>query len=1014
MKKILSFFLLACLVFGMVGASFESAVDVSAVSSHIHKIVTNPAEDCSTSMNINFHADTGYTACIVQYTTADDTSFANAMTATGTYKSYGASESSNPFYNKYAKNDSGSDYYQTPTFLDYSVTITGLTPDTNYIYRISDGSAYSNTYSFKTAGTSGDWSFVVTGDFHEYYANYGAKRAAQATKAINAAVSLAGQKGYPAVEHIVSVGDIVAHGSDYNQWQNVYNQSWVKNYSFASAVGNHDAMDRSASYKNDYNAIMANYPLNGYSAGLGTCFYYVYNNVLFIFIDYATTSATAQSWVDSVCSSMQGQYKYSILVNHRPAMSKYTGKPYYSYFWDAWADNCDKNKIDLVLAGDHHVYMRSYPIVNGSKLSGYSASNPDATVYIAADSADGERGVSTSDTSFGTSQASALDFSSYLASNYFRYDYTSSTKDITALLIHVGEDKITTNIVYYENSGTAANSSDFYEGSVSGHSYFYYGDTSYVYPSDHGYDPSIGETDPNVPVAAKDYFAAANGGKYMYDTTTYPGGSSYYTYAYYGDASNQGGSYITGKLNDGVLPADSNPGSSNENWSVFFLSNGNPTITMQLSEAVYLNNIAFVYRVSGNYGNAAISSIQVSENGSSFKTTSAYTVSSGVSSGANYKATAKFNSAVKAKVIKITLNATDAGTRLAIGEMYAWGDTALPEGAGLPSSKINFAAKANGATYMYPTTIYPGGTSYAATAHYGDNGNTGGNYFAGKLNDGTVPADSNPGTANEAWATWFTTHGTPEVTFKLSETGYLSKMTLVFRDDIAAAGFYGDVLLGSLQVSQNGTSFRTVTDYDAKVTLASGSNNKLTVSFKSIVQASYVKFTIAAPSDGATRFAVGEVEIWGDTTLPEGAEIPEEPFELVENSTYKLDEAHVQTPTELTSISALKAQFACEVKVYSAAGTELADDAIMGTGCIVKKYNTAGDLTNEVIVIMPGDISGDGSVDTSDYVAAKSLMTGTVSFGAPNEKAADATKDGVLGTSDYILIKGHCIGTHKI
>ncbi len=679
MKKILTFFLVACLCIGTLGINY-GGVGVYAASTKVHHIVTNPAENCSTAMNIGFHANTGCTGCYVQYTTADDTSWAKAKTQSGSYKTYGASTSSNPFYNQYAKQDDGTNYYQTPTFLDYSVTLSGLMANTNYIYRIYDGSAYSNTYSFKTAATSGDWSFVVTGDFHEYYANYGVDRAGNATKAIDAAISLATQKGYPAVEHIVSVGDIVAWGVDYNQWQNVFDLPWIKKYSFANSVGNHDAMDRSSpsNYTSKYNSIMNNYPLNGYGDEVGTCYYYLYNNVLFIYINYLDTSSTAEAWVDSVISSMAGKYQYSVLVNHRPATSKYNAATY-SYFWPYWADCCDRNNIDLVLAGDHHVYMRSEPIYGGSALSGYSASNPNATVYLAADSSDGERGVAYSDTSFSETKANALDSSSLIASNYFRYDYTSSTKDMTSLLIHVGEDKITTNIVYYENSGSASASSDFYEGSVSGHSYFHYGDTSYVYPSDHGYNPGNNVVNPNVPAATKNYLSQANGGTYMYDTTAYPGGSSYYSVAYYGDNNSQGGSYLSGKLNNGVLPADSNPGSSNTDWAVLFASNGATTITLKLSSAIYLNNISVVYRAeNGNYGNATVSGLQVSENGSSYSSTSAYTTKISTVSGSNSKITLNFNSAVKAKYIKFTVPKPSAGTRVAIGEIEVWGDTTLP------------------------------------------------------------------------------------------------------------------------------------------------------------------------------------------------------------------------------------------------------------------------------------------------------------------------------------------------
>ena len=72
-------------------------------------------------------------------------------------------------------------------------------------------------------------------------------------------------------------------------------------------------------------------------------------------------------------------------------MSKYNGGKL-TQFWMDWAGFCDENKIDLVLTGDHHVYMRSHPMNDGVVAEEYGADYPDATVYITTDSADGDRG----------------------------------------------------------------------------------------------------------------------------------------------------------------------------------------------------------------------------------------------------------------------------------------------------------------------------------------------------------------------------------------------------------------------------------------------------------------------------------------------------------------------------------------------------------------------------------------------------------------------------------------------
>ncbi|MBQ7048186.1 MAG: fibronectin type III domain-containing protein [Clostridia bacterium] len=638
------------------GAASEAAVAM---------IVTNPAEDASTSMNVGFHAELGYTNCYVQYTLKSDTEWANAKNQTGSFVVYGADETTNPFYNTYSKDAAGENYYQTYRFLDYSVTLANLTPATEYMYRVCDGARFSDTYYFKTAGAD-EWSFAVTGDFHEYYDTYGTDRAGNATKAVNAAIALADNQSLPSVEHIVSVGDIVAWGVSYNQWQLVLNQSYIKNYSFANSIGNHDDMDRFGNSSSAYNSIVFNNPKNGYGDEVGTCFYYLYNNVLFIYINYLDPSAEAEEWATQVVNSMVGQYKYSVLVNHRPATNKYGGGTY-SYFWNYWADFCDTHKIDLVLAGDHHVYMRSQPLYNGSKVTDYGPSNPDGTVYIAGDSADGERGSS-------TDVVSSFD-SDIVASTYFRYRYTSSTADITSMLVTVKEDKMEVKFVYYENKGSAEASSDFYEGSIEGHANFHYGDTSYVYPSDH--TVATGTVTPPEEETEKNLISADLGGEYMYSTDVYPGSASYYDRAYYGDNANQGGAYISGKLNDGVFAANSDPGNANVDWAVFFKSMGKPDITFKLKDSATVNSMGITYRgyTGASYSGADVSELLISEDGETFTPVTGYTTNVTIENGNNYKLNISFAAPVTAKYIQLKLDdPKDGASRFAVCEVEIMGN----------------------------------------------------------------------------------------------------------------------------------------------------------------------------------------------------------------------------------------------------------------------------------------------------------------------------------------------------
>jgi len=440
------------------------------ISEHLYTIVTNPGEDCSAEMNINFHADLEFEECFVEYTAADDMWWQEAFEQVGTYAAFGYDSSSNPFYRLTEENNQKGN-----VFLDYNVTLKNLQPNTQYKYRIFDGESYSEVRYFKTAGAD-EWSFVVTGDFHEYKKGYVPNRAANAAMAIAAASELAEQLEMPSVEHIVAVGDIVAYGSYYAQWKQLYEQPFIRNYSFASVIGNHDATSPSGKRSGKHAAICSNYPLNGNEEQKGISYYYLRGNVLFLCLTYWDNPSEAQAWASNVLNSMAGRYTYSVLVNHYSTLSKYSGGGF-AEFWTDWSAFCDSNKIDLVLTGDHHVYMRSYPLYEGAVVENYSADNPDGTVYITADSSDGDRG--------STKEEVAKNWKSHVAAKYYRYLYGGTSHDITSILISVSEEKMTVRFVYYEDRRAAEKSSSFCEGTVDGHEFFFYGDTSCVYPSAH-------------------------------------------------------------------------------------------------------------------------------------------------------------------------------------------------------------------------------------------------------------------------------------------------------------------------------------------------------------------------------------------------------------------------------------------------------------------------------------------------------------------------------------------------
>jgi hypothetical protein len=423
----------AGLCLALIAAVLNFGWTAQAASPGVCAIVANPGEDCSNQMNLGWHADLGYTNCFVTYTRKSDTAWAAAVTVPGT-NTY-----CNTFNGIYSKTASGADFYETALFLDYGASLTGLEPNTEYMYKVCTGSGLcSVVHYFKTAGAA-EFSFLWLSDFHAYAPLPDRLRCA--IQAINAGLAVD-----PSVDFIFSTGDIMAWGGSYSFWTNVYAQDFIKNYMFATVLGNHDAMTRTATYSSNYFRIMNNFPLNGYAGQEGVCYWFLYHNVLFLTLNTeamngSTAAQTAaKNWAAGVIQSLKGRYQYIFLAEHYMWFSGEDG----STGWYAnWKDFCDQYGVSLALSGHDHIYERTYPLYQDRV-----ATNGIGTVYMVAPSSDGERGLEAGTLLYNTDKL-AYTYSSHTSSG------GGEVKTIGCVLVKVNAQGITTKLVYLDDRKVA-------------------------------------------------------------------------------------------------------------------------------------------------------------------------------------------------------------------------------------------------------------------------------------------------------------------------------------------------------------------------------------------------------------------------------------------------------------------------------------------------------------------------------------------------------------------------------
>ena len=64
--------------------------------------------------------------------------------------------------------------------------------------------------------------------------------------------------------------------------------------------------------------------------------------------------------------------------------------------------------------------------------------------------------------------------------------------------------------------------------------------------------------------------------------------------------------------------------------------------------------------------------------------------------------------------------------------------------------------------------------------------------------------------------------------------------------------------------------------------------------------------------------------------------------------------------------------------------------------------------------LLPGDLNGDGLIDTLDYMMLKRAVLGTFTLNDEQKAAADVNRDHDIDALDYMMVKRHVMGTFKI
>lgn len=125
----------------------------------------------------------------------------------------------------------------------------------------------------------------------------------------------------------------------------------------------------------------------------------------------------------------------------------------------------------------------------------------------------------------------------------------------------------------------------------------------------------------------------------------------------------------------------------------------------------------------------------------------------------------------------------------------------------------------------------------------------------------------------------------------------------------------------------------------------------------------------------------------------------QDPFELKDpnNDRIKIVDGMLLGITDSMTVDQIKALFAGQVTVER-----------VGTGATI----TAGGQS--IVMIILGDIDGDGVIDSTDYLLVKRAILGNTTLNAAQNKAACVSGGTEPDSVDYLMIKRHIVGTDSL
>jgi len=285
----------------------------------------------------------------------------------------------------------------------HKATMTGLSPNANYKYSVSNnGTDWSNDYSYKTPPSGNAFTFALVADPQITDGNQdgNTKPAASPNTTAQGWQDIVARIAEKEAAFILSVGDQVdAISYNSSQYTKFFAPKELRSIPLAPVVGNHDLHTQYLDHFNMPN--MFGTSSYGIYTGLIANYYYLYNNILFVALNTGpniSSSSAAQSAVAEykkvieAAKAAHSGYDWLIVQHHRSttSISSHACDMEIEYLIEAGFEKLMTDQgVDLVVAGHDHIHVRSH-LMKWDAAKGYSVKSADkGAIYLTLTTASG-------------------------------------------------------------------------------------------------------------------------------------------------------------------------------------------------------------------------------------------------------------------------------------------------------------------------------------------------------------------------------------------------------------------------------------------------------------------------------------------------------------------------------------------------------------------------------------------------------------------------------------------------